>query len=504
MAAAGTQAFSMPMYKDWFPVRLRPWCYLVMILIFQLSAGVYLGNVSLMVGEGSLLREDVMFIGMCTIVGANMPFPFLFKFKFRYSNNRLLLLATTMMLLCNVACMYVRSVPLLCVLAFVEGFFKPCGTFECFSNVQLWITRSRDMRTFFPVLYFFIAGTMSLQAWLCVQVAYLFEGWRMMHWCIILLLLLCLLFQFLCLQRYYIMRLTMKSVDWLGLLLWSALFCGIVWLCTYGEYYNWAQSKTWREACMMVVVVVLLTIGRMTRIRHPYIAPSIFKVKRLYPILLMFLMGEWFSSTPKVLGTTYITAVLHWGSVAASVLDLYVWLGVVVGSLFAFLWMRVWQRSYMQLGMIAFAVLLLYQVLMYFLVGPATDMSSLRLPMLLRGIGYVIVLIVATIQLYETYGFQTFFMALAFAGIVRNGPADSLVNGIYEFFLRRQERAALATGLVGDGGDALLIALKEVFGATCLIGSAFLLVLLLVAAPPVRSSLQKLPSWHAVGKRLRR
>ncbi|MCD8281904.1 MAG: hypothetical protein LUC22_01475, partial [Prevotella sp.] len=142
-AVPANQPFSMPMYRDWFPERLRPWCYLGMILIFQLTSGLYLGNVSLIAGEGGLMREDVMFVGLCNVVGINMPFPFLFRFKFRFSNNRLLLNATAVMLLCNLACMYVRSVPLLAVLAFVEGFFKPCGTFECFSNIQLWITAKR-------------------------------------------------------------------------------------------------------------------------------------------------------------------------------------------------------------------------------------------------------------------------------------------------------------------------------------------------------------------------
>ncbi|MCD7714101.1 MAG: hypothetical protein LUI08_04135 [Prevotella sp.] len=497
------QPFAMPMYKDWFPVRPRPWCYLAMILVFQLTAGLYLGNVSLIAGEGGMMQEDVMFIGLCNVVGINMPFPLLFKFKFHFSNNRLLLNATAMMLLCNLACMYVRSVPLLAVLAFVEGFFKPCATFECFSNIQLWITAKRDLRVFFPVLYIFIAGTMSLQSYLAVNIAYLFEGWRMMHWFVIGLLLCCLLFQFTCLRKYYIMRLTFKSVDWFGMLLWSLLYCCIVWIFTYGEYYNWGEGKVWRDVCVMTVIVLLCTVGRMCNIRHPYITPEIFKNKAIYPILSLFFIGEWFSTTPKVLGTAFVGEVLHWGVVSASVLDLYVWLGVLIGSGFSFLWMKVWRLSYPHLCILGFISLLAYQWMMYFLISPDTNIEALYLPMVLRGIGYDVFLVVCTIELFEVMSFETFFMGIALSGFMRNGPTSAIVTGIYNFFLRREEASSLAAGIVTERGDTVLIALKEVFGATCLIGCFILIVLLVADIKPVRSSMKLMPSWFSVGKMLR-
>ncbi|MCD8281926.1 MAG: hypothetical protein LUC22_01585, partial [Prevotella sp.] len=379
-----------------------------------------------------------------------------------------------------------------------------CGTFECFSNIQLWITAKRDLRVFFPVLYFFIAGTMSLQAFLAVNIAYAFEGWRMMHWFVIGLLLLCLLFQFVCLRRYYIMRLSAKSLDWLGLLLASLLFCGIVWLFTYGEYYNWSDGKVWRDVCVMTIVALLLTVGRMWSIRHPYIAPGLFKVKAMYPILALFFVGEWFSTTPKVLGTSFVGEVMHWGLVTASVLDLYVYLGVIIGSVFSYIWMKSWRLSYPRLTIIGFISLLLYQGLMYFLVSPDTNIEALYLPMMLRGFGYDVFLIVCTIQLFEVVNFQTFFMAIAVSGFMRNGPTSAIVTGVYDFFIRRQEAASLAAGTITERSDTLLIALKELFGATCLIGCFILLVLILADAKPVRTSMKMLPSWFKVGKDMRR
>ncbi len=496
--------FRMPMYRDWFPEKLRPWCYVVMLVIFQLTGGVYLGNVSHMMGEWSLMREDVMFIGLCNVVGVNMPFPFLFKFKFRFANKHLLMNATIVMIICNIVCMKSHCVPVLCLFSFLEGFFKLCGTFECAGNIQLWMTPKRDFSVFFPLLYIAVVGDISLQSWAAVNVAYAYDSWQMMHWLVIGLLLCCLLFQHVCLKPFYIMRIPWKSMDWLGLVLWSLSLLGVVWIFTYGEYYNWLDGKTFRDGCVITLILILFTIGRMWNIRHPYISFEPFSVKSIYPLMGMFFIGEWLNSTPKALGNTYLGAVMHWGSLTTSVFDLVCLLGTVLGCVFTLIWLKAWRMKYTRLLTMGFIALLLYQVMMYFLISPYTNIEALYLPMLLRGFGYAIFFTGCTIHLEELLSFQAFFMGLTISGISRNGPFESLMSGIYEFFLRRQEADSLAGGFVMTHQDQVLIALKEIFGATCIIGCGVLLLFLLYDVQPVRSTMKKMPSWLNVGKRLRR
>lgn len=495
--------FSMPMYKEWFPRKLRPWCYVVMLVIFQLTGGVYLGNVSHMVGEWSLMREDVMYIGLCNVVGVNMPFPFLFKFKFRFANKHLLMNASVIMIICNLVCMHEHSVPVLCLLSFLEGFFKLCATFECAGNIQLWMTPKRDFSVFFPLLYIAVVGDISLQSWLAVHVGYAYDSWQMMHWLVIGLLTCCLLFQYVCLKPFYIMRIPWRSIDWLGLVLWSLLFCAVVWLFTYGEYYNWFDGKTFRDGCVITLILLLLTIGRMWNIRHPYISFEPFKVKALYPLMGMFFVGEWLNSTPKALGNVYVQGVMGWGAMTASVLDLVCLTGTVSACLLTLLWFRR-GGSYTRLLTLGFVALLAYQVMMYFLITPQTNLEALYLPMFLRGFGYAIFFTACTIHLEELLTFQAFFMGLTLSGISRNGPLESLISGIYEFFLRRQEADALAGGRLMDTSTVTQIALKELFGMTCLVGVAVLLLMLLYDVQPVRSTMKKMPTWLNVGKRLRR
>lgn len=156
--------FSMPMYREFVPKNIRPWIYVFFAIVFQLSGGIYLGTLSNMMGTTSFMREDVLMIGLCGVVGVCMPFPLLFRFKFRFTNRQLLLGAALGIALCNLLCMHVQSIPVLCVISFIAGFLKLCGTFECMSNIQLWMAPERDFSIFFPLLYMIVIGCMNMSS----------------------------------------------------------------------------------------------------------------------------------------------------------------------------------------------------------------------------------------------------------------------------------------------------------------------------------------------------
>ena len=145
--------FRVPSFNGYIPRRLQPWIYLLFAFIFLMSGGIYGGAMSQVMGEYSLMREDVLMIIMFNVVGVAMPFPFLFKMKFHFTNRQLLLNAALIVATCNFLIMWTDSVPLMCILAYIAGFFKLCGTFECMSTIQLWMTSKRDFTIFFPLLY---------------------------------------------------------------------------------------------------------------------------------------------------------------------------------------------------------------------------------------------------------------------------------------------------------------------------------------------------------------
>ena len=62
------------------------------------------------------------------------------------------------------------------------------------------------------------------------------------------------------------------------------------------------------------------------------------------------------------------------------------------------------------------------------------------------------------------------------------------------------------TGYVAkmDALAPLMSSVKTVFGWSCFIGAAVLLVFLLYGVEPVRRTLKKMPSWKSVGMTLKR
>lgn len=130
----------MPLFKDFVPRWMRPWIYLFFAFVFQLSDCVYVGSINQMVGSTPLIKEDIMMILFFSLVGINVPFPFFFRLKFRFKNKQMLLTCAIVILLGNLIAINTTSMPVLCIAAYITGFCKLWGTFECMSNIQLWLT----------------------------------------------------------------------------------------------------------------------------------------------------------------------------------------------------------------------------------------------------------------------------------------------------------------------------------------------------------------------------
>ena len=500
-----TGPFSMPMYRDKVPEKIRPWIYVVFLFFFQLTGCIYLGAASHIVGSTGTMTYDIMFIGFCNVIGVNMPFPLLFRFKFRFTNRQLLINAALVIAICNFLAMHTTSVPVLAALSFLAGFFKLCGTFECASNIQLWMAPGRDFHIFFPLLYSIVVGDIYLQGWMTGVLTYFFQDWHMMNWFIIGLMLFIALTVFVLTKNYRFMKpLPLISVDWLGCLLWSAMMMEVVFLFEYGEYYNWIDGYNWRLGVVFFIITLALTLWRESYIRHPYISLKAFQYKTLIPTLGLYLIAEWLNTTPKVLQNAFMGGIEHWGMLTTSRLELIGWGGTVLGCLFTLYWCKVLRMKYTRLLTVGGFALVGYQVMMYFYITPDLPITRLIIPLLLRAFGYAIYFTALTIYLEELMPFEHFFMGLTISGFIRNSPVEAIMGGLYSFGIRHQVADTVASGIQWDMQQIVMISIKQLYGITCILGVAFLLLLMLYNVQPIRDTLKRIPSWYAVGKNLKK
>lgn len=497
--------FRVPSFNSYVPRRLQPWIYLLFAFIFQLSGGIYGGAMSHVMGEYSLMREDVLMVIMCNVVGVAMPFPFLFKMKFRFTNRSLLLNAALVIAVCNVLIVWTESLPVMCALSYIAGFFKLCGTFECMSNIQLWMTPKRDFTVFFPLLYCIVLGNIALSPWITEHLIYIYQDWRIINWTMAGAMFTVALVVYVTTHDFRFMKpLPFISVDYLGCLLWSAWMLEFIFFFNYGEYYNWLDSKVMRMDVVLFLVTGYFCISRMMHIRHPYISPEAWRYKRLIPLLILFAFVEFMGSTPKVLQTAFTGGVLHFGNLTTNVLNVVEWGAVIMGCLFCLLWCKVLHWKYTRLLTIGVAAMVGYPVMMYFLIDQGLPIERLYLPTALRSFGNAIFFCMLTVYLEELMPFQHFFMGLTMAGIIRNGPVATMCSGLFSFGIRHQMADNMARGLPYDSTQMLMISVRQLYGITCLIGVAVLVIFLLWDIEPVRSTLKKMPAWNFVGRMMKR
>lgn len=494
--------FRVPSFNSYVPRKMQPWIYLVIAFLFQMTGGIYGGAMSHVMGEYSMMREDVMMVIMANVVGVCMPFPFLFRLKFAFTNRRLLLNAALVVAACDFLIMFTDSLPLMCILGYLAGFFKLCGTFECMSNIQLWMTPKRDFSIFFPLLYCVVLGNMSLSPWITEHLIYIYQDWRIVNWLMVGMMLLVALVVYVTTHDFRFMKpLPFISIDYLGCLLWSALMLEWIFFFNYGEHYNWLDAKVMRYDVVLFFVTLYACVRRMNHIRHPFIAPEAWKYKRLVPLLILFAFVEFMGSTPKVLQTAYTGGVLHFGWTVTNVLNLIEWAGAVAGCLFCLFWVKVLHQKYTYLLTLGVAAMLAYPVMMYFCIEPGLNIEWLYAPTFLRSFGNGIFFTVLTIYLEELMPFQHFFMGLTMAGLVRNGPISNLCTGLYSYGLRHHMTENMSRGLPYDASNLLMISIKQLYGVTCLIGLVVLVIFCLWNLQPVRSTLKKMPLWNVLGRK---
>ena len=92
--------------KDFIPLPLRFLIFLLIIIVYQFSGGVYMTAVTQMAGAMAWLTEDIMMAGYASLVGLTVAFPLLFRLMFRFTARSLLLVSTAVLIVGDVICMY--------------------------------------------------------------------------------------------------------------------------------------------------------------------------------------------------------------------------------------------------------------------------------------------------------------------------------------------------------------------------------------------------------------
>lgn len=520
-APAPNGPFTMPMFRSFVPRKLQPWIYIFFAVTFQLSGGLYLGALNQMIGGMSLMREDILMCLYANLAGMAIYFPLLFRMKFRFTNKTLLTTAATGVLLCNLAAPHITFLPLLWAVCFVEGMCKIQGTFECMSNIQLWMTPTRDFTVFFPFLHIIILGSMQLSDLLMTYLMYHYH-WTYMHLFIAGLMLMVLLILRTCIRHFRFMKkFPLFGIDWLGAMLWAAMLLQVAYLFDYGDWYDWWDSPVIRRLTLSIIATLGFCIWRMMTIRHPFLEPKMWTYRHLWPLLGLITIVEAFLATEHVLEEVYYEEVMRYEEMVSVQLDWFALIGILAGCLFSYWWMHIRRFNYLRLIIIGMLGLTGYLMGYYFNVSTDIHLSQLYLPTICRGFAYAVLSATFMVCLEEIMTFQHFFQALGVFNMLHmvvGGVLGAAVytQGLAYYVPDNLARYGAAIDRVtfsrnpfdlghyieGFLEQMMEVSIKQLYGwvtYACIL----LLLLFLLYDMPVRRQLKRMPSWRSVGREVK-
>lgn len=514
------QPFSIPQIR-FIPEPLKPWLLILFIIVFNCTGGVYLAAVSDMVGSTQLLQEDIMMAGYASLVGMALFFAIMFRLKWAVRPKTTLGCCIWVLVAANLICMHTGSVPVLVGVSLVAGFFRMWAIYECNSTIQLWITPKRDMSIWFCYIYLMVNGTIQLTGIAALSFS-VWASWHYMYWFIIGALLVIYLIVIVCYKGISVMpRLPLYGIDWVGMLLWGATAMSILFICIYGEHYDWWNSEHVWFATALAIVTFAMNWYRSTYLRHPYISFAIFKMPIVLTCVAIILVMDLLLAPSHLFEHALMEGVLGYDHLNTLTLSWVSIVGVVIGILFT--WQTFARRrwTYQRMLVIAFSCFAFYLSYFYFWIDYNLPKEALYLPVIVRSAGYVIVavlMLTANARLPFPY---TFLQGLSFQNMFSAALAGPIGNAIVGRLLKvvtarnamwlsegldRVEQSTSHTHLSELYGmvqvQALLESMKEIYGWLLLV-AIFCLVLLMLRYSDIRPSRVIEPTYRAIHKWIR-
>ncbi len=516
--------FDIPDIPGWFPRRLKPWLFILIVLIVQFSGGLYLAAASDMVGTKALMQQDILMAGYASLIGMAINFCVMFRLKFRFSNRISLLICGIVLIAAGFITASTDCVPLLVAVCFVAGWFRMWATFACNSTIQGWITPKRDMSVFFCFIYLLVDGVIQLSGIATVYTAF-YSQWEYMHWIMIGLLAVMMIIVMIFIRPVKgPMQIPLLGIDWIGAGLWSVVMLCFTFVCVYGNHYDWWESTEITGATVIGVACLAINLWRASFLHHPYISYKAMTNRNVWRATAVYLVFFTLMATEHVFEHSYASAILGFDETNLIDLNWYVFIGIFAGCAFTYFTFATRKWRYKTMTAIAFALAIVYLAYFYFLIDYGVEKEMLILPLIARGAASVIISIIYLTSMTPGESKLHFFVfpqALTlngFTGAVMGatlGPAligELLSRTVARNFAQLSSSFAdfssrAAAGMRFDElygmlqRQALVVSMKEIYG-WLLIVAVISLTVILVSYSPMRPT-SIFPKWRTIRRGLR-
>ncbi|MDE6535769.1 MAG: hypothetical protein K2K82_07165 [Muribaculaceae bacterium] len=487
--------FEIPDVRDFVPTRLKPWIFIIFVIIVQFSGGLYLAAASDMVGTTGLMQEDILMAGYASLIGLAINFAVMFRIKFRFSTYSQLLVCATVLIISLIICSVTDSVVILVTTCLIAGFFRMQATFACNSTIQLWLTPTRDMSVFFCYVYLIVESVIQLSGIAAIYSAFHLD-WELMHLIMIgALALMILLIQILLRPVRPHMFIPLLGIDWLGAFLWSVVMLAFTFVCVYGNYFDWFSAPEICIASLIGLTCLSINLVRAGYLRHPYISWPAMTNRNVVRASVIYLIFFTLLGTEHVIEHSYAASILGFDETNLIDLNWYVFFGILAGCAFTYIFFARRKWGYLPMTIIGFCCLAAYLAWFYFNIDFNLEKQQLILPLFTRGFASVTISIVFLTSIVRSgLPFMVFPQALVvngFTGAVMGATLGPAIIGELLTHTMAKNLTVLSEGISPDllasaQTQALIISCKEIYGLLLIPALLFLVILLTRAATKLK------------------
>lgn len=513
--------FDIPDVPGFIPRRLKPWLFIIFVLIIQFSGGLYLAAASEMVGTTGLMQEDILMGGYASLIGMAINFAVMFRIKFRFSTRVQLLAGGAVLITANIICANTSSVPVLVTVCFIAGWFRMQATLACNSTIQLWLTPVRDMAIFFCYVYLVVDSAIQLSGIASIYSAFDCD-WQLMHYIMTALLALMMLMVMLLVRPLRNpMYIPLLGIDWIGAGLWALFMLCFTFVCVYGNFYDWWDAPEICVATLIGIASVAINLWRSTFLRHPYISLKALSNRNVVRATAIYLVFFTLIATEHVIEHSYAEVILGFDKTNIIDLNWYVLAGVIAGCGFTYMTFARRKWRYKTMTAIAFSLAVIYLAWFYFRIDYGIEKGALGVPLFIRGFASVIISIVFLTSIVQSgLSFKVFPQALTingFTGAVMSATLGPALIGELLIHTVARNTAFLSAGITDMTPEAayiplstlhgiiqrqaLVVSMKEIFGWLLIAATASLAIIVVSFAPARPAAI--FPKWRNIRKVMR-
>ncbi len=378
-------------FRKWVPTWLQLVSAYVILIPTMLINGAYTGSSLDISGFLGVLTEDINMAYYAASAGMAVGYPLIVKIRPIVTTKTILLCDLILQAVLSMICASTQHIEVITLCSFFIGFLKAFVLLEIMTILMPVLSPGNKRSQFYALFYPVSIGLGQASLALTSRLAYLYQ-WQFMYYFMVGLLLLAILFVLVCF-RYgrRPIRLPFRDIDWISVGHITFFFLSTIYVVTYGKVNDWFASKKIIVATAVIFVSLILFVRRQLTSSTPYLDLSVLK-NRNSTIGYCFMFILMFFSTSSILVSQYESLVLRLDTVRTN--QLYLWMipGLIAGAVISWYWFekQLRMRRIVSLGLFCYTLSLAF---LYFQVHPYGLYQLLFLPMILRGIGMMLLFV---------------------------------------------------------------------------------------------------------------